>query len=55
MATPFLVASSYLMYKRLYLGEEQKRLPRAGPMGPPAEVLESVRRAEEEAKKEVRW
>jgi len=28
IATPFLVASSLLLYKRLFLGEEQKRLPR---------------------------
>ncbi|GAA5953781.1 hypothetical protein JCM3765_006964 [Sporobolomyces pararoseus] len=28
IATPFLVASSILLYKRLFLGEEQKRLPR---------------------------
>jgi len=55
VATPFLVASTFLLYKRLYLGEEQKHLPRPGPMGPPAEVLERVRKAEELAKKEGRW
>lgn len=27
ISAPFLVASSLLLYKRLYLGEEQKRLP----------------------------
>ncbi|GAA5954963.1 hypothetical protein JCM21900_005948 [Sporobolomyces salmonicolor] len=27
ISTPFLIASSYLLYKRLYLGEEQRRLP----------------------------
>ncbi|GAA5852236.1 hypothetical protein JCM5353_004081 [Sporobolomyces roseus] len=28
IASPFLVASSILLYKRLFLGEEQRRLPR---------------------------
>ncbi|GAA5932204.1 uncharacterized protein JCM15063_001153 [Sporobolomyces koalae] len=28
ISTPFLVASSILLYKRLFLGEEQKHLPR---------------------------
>ncbi|GAA6017785.1 hypothetical protein JCM11491_004618 [Sporobolomyces phaffii] len=41
IATPFLVASSILLYKRLFLGEEQKRLPRpahlATPSPPPAD------------------
>ncbi|GAA5896630.1 hypothetical protein JCM8208_004250 [Rhodotorula glutinis] len=27
ISAPFLVASSLLLYKRLYLGEEQKHLP----------------------------
>ncbi|GAA6061802.1 hypothetical protein JCM10212_004858 [Sporobolomyces blumeae] len=35
IATPFLVASSILMYKRLFLGEEQRRLPRPAPLGSP--------------------
>ncbi|GAA5874049.1 hypothetical protein JCM8547_004815 [Rhodosporidiobolus lusitaniae] len=30
ITTPFVVASSILLYKRLVLGEEQKHLPRPG-------------------------
>ncbi|KAF8958992.1 hypothetical protein BDZ97DRAFT_1430978 [Flammula alnicola] len=29
VSLPILVASSFVLYKRLYLGEEQRRLPRA--------------------------
>ncbi|GAA5918319.1 hypothetical protein JCM6882_008212 [Rhodosporidiobolus microsporus] len=31
ISTPFLVASSILLYKRLVLGEEQRHLPRPHP------------------------
>ncbi|PRQ75785.1 hypothetical protein AAT19DRAFT_12807 [Rhodotorula toruloides] len=30
---PFLVATSVLLYRRLFLGEEQKRMPRPGEPG----------------------
>ncbi|BGP34614.1 hypothetical protein JCM10296v2_006436 [Rhodotorula toruloides] len=30
---PFLVATSVLLYRRLFLGEEQKRMPRPGQPG----------------------
>ncbi|BGP26945.1 hypothetical protein JCM10295v2_005907 [Rhodotorula toruloides] len=30
---PFLVATSFLLYRRLVLGEEQKRMPRPGQPG----------------------
>ncbi|GAA5866686.1 hypothetical protein JCM1840_002430 [Sporobolomyces johnsonii] len=33
ISAPFLVASSWLLYKRLYLGEEQRRLPRPPAVG----------------------
>jgi hypothetical protein len=33
IATPFLVASSLLLYKRLFLGEEQRHLPRVPVVG----------------------
>ncbi|GAA5838554.1 hypothetical protein JCM3766R1_006009 [Sporobolomyces carnicolor] len=59
IATPFLVASSVLLYKRLFLGEEQKRLPRPVPASqrPPADggewqgMPEDVRRRIQEAEK----
>jgi len=31
IATPFLVASSILLYKRLVLGEEQRKMPKMVP------------------------
>ncbi|ORY39484.1 hypothetical protein BCR35DRAFT_311479 [Leucosporidium creatinivorum] len=45
IATPFLVASSILMYKRLVLGEEQKHLPRPN-QGPSKEMIEAIKEAE---------
>jgi hypothetical protein len=45
IATPFLVASSILMYKRLVLGEEQKHLPRPS-QGPSREMIEAIKEAE---------
>lgn len=45
IATPFLVASSILIYKRLVLGEEQKHLPRPN-QGPSTEMIEAIKAAE---------
>ena len=46
ISTPLLVASSILMYKRLVLGEEQKRMPKPRPIQTelPAEVLEEEKK-----------
>lgn len=65
ITAPFLVASSLLLYKRLVLGQEQRKLPRppVSPMsgaqqvkpdefeGAPAEVAARIREAEEKAKR----
>ncbi|GAA6033042.1 hypothetical protein JCM8097_000115 [Rhodosporidiobolus ruineniae] len=42
ITTPFVVASSILLYKRLFLGEEQRTLPRL-PVGRAKEAAERAK------------
>ncbi|GAA6002958.1 uncharacterized protein JCM10292_000266 [Rhodotorula paludigena] len=62
ISAPFLVASSILLYKRLVLGEEQRRLPGSsrsalpvpgdgGPEGMPQDVLKRIKEAEDESRR----
>ncbi|SCZ95333.1 BZ3500_MvSof-1268-A1-R1_Chr11-2g03439 [Microbotryum saponariae] len=49
IATPFLVGSSILLYKRLMLGEEQRLLPRPTP--PTQHMIGRIKKAEQAAQR----